>query len=519
MYRSKNNRTLYLLLALQLVLFPNASANENTPQNKKNHTEVEASLTEVSKVDTAPENTNEYFIDSKTIEWLRNASKPYRDKKIVLRGVFESIDGPVFIRDVLAPRFEEITGIKVEISLDEAYFSNWDKYFTEDYDITHLEQDLIINYKNLLDIELLLENHPTLNIPSFNLQHFTPTSIKGMRLDRDGRSQLLGIPFESMPKIYIYRKDLFEKSEIRDAFYQQYGYILNPAKTRKEYLDIARFFSEYGRKHNLDLHGTIVTTSDRNLSGAYEWILDVLPAFGVYHWGLDPKTFRATVAHGGALNSNEAKLAFHHWLELIKNSPPGGENSDWSQKQELMMSGKAAQTIMYMVMIRPVIESLKNSDIKGSIGFALNPITPEAYDLVSTGKGYIGYDDLTGIGINRNSANQEAALLFVQFVGLKYHQSKMAIDTLSTTHLSVFSDAKVQKMEQEYGNIFSVQRNYSHYYRANTPYLFNQEVLTVMSLYIQRIITNELSVSEGLDKMAIAVENRIEELGYYTKSE
>ena len=170
-------------------------------------------------------------------------------------------------------------------------------------------------------------------------------------------------------------------------------------------------------------------------------------------------------------------------------------------------------------MIRPVIESLKNSDIKGSIGFALNPITPEAYDLVSTGKGYIGYDDLTGIGINRNSANQEAALLFVQFVGLKYHQSKMAIDTLSTTHLSVFSDAKVQKMEQEYGNIFSVQRNYSHYYRANTPYLFNQEVLTVMSLYIQRIITNELSVSEGLDKMAIAVENRIEELGYYTKSE
>lgn len=477
--------------------------------NRKKSSEKKQSVTEHQITQH-----QDFIVEQETIDWLKKASKPYREQGVEINGAFERLVSTEFIHDVLAPRFEEITGIKVNVKLDREYFSNWDTYFTDKYDIGHLEQDLITQYKHLADLNQMFEDYPEFKIPAFNFDHFTPTALKGVTWKRDGRELLLGIPTESLPKIYVYRKDLFENPKIQDAFYRRYGYLLAPARTRREYLEISKFFTEYSREEGLDLYGNIITTSSRNNGGAYEWTLDIQPAFGVYHWGLNPKTFRAKVSNGGMLNSKQSKEAFQHWMELRKNSPPEAFDTDWNDKQRIMAEGRVAQCMMYQNFSRAVTDSL-NKYKKGKISFALNPITPEAYELVSKGKGYIGYDDLTGICVNSNSKHLEMAFLFVQFVGLPFHQRYQTIKTLSTTHLAVFSDPVIAKLEEEYGNVFIVPRNYAHFFKPNMTYPFHGEVLSVMQEYIRNIIEEKIGISDGLDAMAEAVERKIESMGYY----
>ena len=171
---------------------------------------------------------------------------------VTLHGVTESTPPSNYIKDVLAPEFEEKTGIKVEIET-----TSWDQMYdkaikdmeaeTGIYDMVYIEQDIIYAYlaRNfLVDITKALEDDPSLKAPDFDEANFTTFADYFKNADGD----LFGVPMEAFIKIYLYRTDLFNDPEIQAAFKEKTGQDLKPATTHEEYTEIAEFFTEWGQE-------------------------------------------------------------------------------------------------------------------------------------------------------------------------------------------------------------------------------------------------------------------------------
>ena len=107
------------------------------------------------------------------------AAKPYEG--VVLHGVTESTPPSNYVKDVLAPQFEELTGIRVDIET-----TSWDQVYdkaikdmeagTGIYDMVYIEQDIIYAYLSrdfLVDTTKLLADKPALKSPNYDEAHFT----------------------------------------------------------------------------------------------------------------------------------------------------------------------------------------------------------------------------------------------------------------------------------------------------------------------------------------------------------
>jgi len=100
---------------------------------------------------------------------------------VTLHGVTESTPPSNYIKDVLAPEFEQKTGIKVEIET-----TSWDQMYdkaikdmeagTGIYDVVYIEQDIIYAYlaRNFLtDATKSLKDKPELKAPTYDDSNFT----------------------------------------------------------------------------------------------------------------------------------------------------------------------------------------------------------------------------------------------------------------------------------------------------------------------------------------------------------
>ena len=134
---------------------------------------------------------------------------------------------------------------------------------------------------------------------------------------------LFGVPMEAFVKVYLYRKDLFEDPKVQAAFKAKYGHDLAPAKTHKEYQEIAEFFTDWGKENGQELWGTTVQAHPAIPHPGTSSSKASRPTFGVYNWGIDAdKNYAASVANGGEMNGPEAKAALTAGSALLKYAPP-----------------------------------------------------------------------------------------------------------------------------------------------------------------------------------------------------
>ena len=268
--------------------------------------------------------------DSESDAWWAEAGAPYAG--VTIRGVSESTPPSNYVREVLAPRFTELTGINVELET-----TSWDQMYdkairdmeagTGLYDFVYIEQDIIYGYlanDYLVDLSQMLEDNPDLASPDFSFDDFT-TFIDYFR---DPETEhVFGVPMEAFVKVYLYRKDLFEDADIMAAFEAEYGYPLAPATTHEQYRDIAEFFTAYGEANDLDLWGTTVQAASGHPSSFYEFFESVAPTYGVYNWGINMENWRASVENGGEMNSDATKAALEWWISNLEFAPPEATSS------------------------------------------------------------------------------------------------------------------------------------------------------------------------------------------------
>ncbi|MEW5957547.1 MAG: extracellular solute-binding protein, partial [Chloroflexota bacterium] len=451
-----------------------------------------------------------------TSNFLAEAAKPYRG--LVIRGISENTPASTYVRDVLAPAFEQETGIKVDLEV-----TTYDRMYslpiqdmeagTGIYDFIYVEQDFIYGYLErgfLVDVTQMLHESPHLALPDFNPIDFTSfiTEFKD-----PGRGDLYGVPMEAFLKTYLYRKDLFEDPDIQAAFAAQYNYPLAPAITIEQYRDNAAFFTQYGREHRLELWGTTVQGIIGHPASTYEFLETIAPAFGVYNWGINLDKYKASVASGGQLNSRQAKIALAFWLDMLQYAPPEATRSTWDEVAASFAAGRAAQGWVYGENTAWIATDSTRSQVVGKVGVALPPTAPGVLEDAVVDIGYLGYYDGAAFGIPYSSRNQAAALLWLQYLGRPALQPEWATTSSRVVHLSTFDDPLVRAQDKRLSGYYTLMKKQGHLFAGAPPFPFHVAIRNIIGVYIDQALTDKLTPAEALDQAAIAVDKELVRLG------
>jgi multiple sugar transport system substrate-binding protein len=436
-----------------------------------------------------------------------------------LRGVTESTPPSNFISDVLAPKFEELTGIRVDVET-----TSWDQMYdkaikdmeagTGIYDMVYIEQDIVYAYLArdfLVDITEALAENPDLKAANYSEDNFTTFADNFRGEDGD----LFGVPMEAFIKIYLYRTDLFNDEEIRAAFQEQTGRELEPATTHEEYAEIAQFFTNWFQEKDEDIWGSTAQAHTGHPASWYEFFESVAPTFGVYNWGIDPENnYAASVDNGGAMNSDEAKEAMRWWLSMRDIAPPESVQSTWTEVATTFAAGRAAQGLVYGENAAWISSDASQSRVVGNVGVALPPLAEGVLEEAEAGEGYIGYYDGGAFGVPVTSNNQDAALLFLQFMALPEVQEEWAIAAPRITLDSTYDSPKVQELNEELGGYYDMLRDQGYLFKGAPEYPFHAQVREATAPIFYQILTGGLGVDEGLDQMAATAEEELTNLGY-----
>ncbi len=450
-------------------------------------------------------------------DWWAKAAEPY--KGVTIRGVTESSPPSLYIREVLAPKFEEMTGIRVDLET-----TSWDQMFdkaikdmeagTGIYDMAYIEQDIIYSYLSrnfLVNTTKMLADTPALKAPSYDEANFTTFA----NYFKDAEGGLYGIPMEAFIKVYLYRTDLFNDPEIQAAFKAKTGRDLAPAKTHAEYGEIAQFFTDYGKEKGLDLWGTTAQAHTGHVASWYEYFESIAPTYGVFNWGIDANNnYAASVANGGAMNSDAAKAAMTWWLSMRDIAPPESNASTWTEVGTTFGAGRAAQGLVYGENAGWIAADESKSLVVGKVGVALPPLEDGIEAGVEAGKGYIGYYDGGAFGIPQSSKNKEAAMLFLEFIGQNEVQPDWAVAAPRVTNKATYDDPKVQEMDAKLGGYYTMLKDKGYLFAGAPAYPFHAQVREATAPTFYKILLGEISVSDGLDQMAAEAEAEMASLGY-----
>ncbi|PJF27837.1 MAG: sugar ABC transporter substrate-binding protein [Phototrophicales bacterium] len=448
--------------------------------------------------------------------WWSNAAAPYAGT--TLRGVSESTPPSNYVRDVLAPMFTAMTGINVELET-----TSWDQMYdkairdmeagTGIYDFVYIEQDIIYGYlanNYLVNLTEALANMPELAAPGFSFDNFT-TFIDYFK---DAEGDVFGIPMEAFIKVYLYRTDLFGDPDIAAAFEAEYGYPLAPATTHEQYRQIAEFFTQYAAENGMQMWGTTVQAVSGHPASFYEFFESVAPTFGVYNWGVNMENWKATVENGGAMNSDAAKAALEWWVGNLAFAPPEATSSTWDEVAASFAAGRAAQGLVYGENAAWIATDPTRSQVVGNVGVALPPLAEGVLEAAEAGEGYIGYYDGGAFGLPASSQNMEAALLWLQFVGLPEIQADWAAAASRIVMDSTYDTPQVIAADEATNGYYTMMREQGYLFAGAPPFPFHPQLREVVAPFIYDAIAGTLTPAEALDRAAAAADAELARLGY-----
>jgi glycerol transport system substrate-binding protein len=383
----------------------------------------------------------------KEMEWFIAAAKPFKGMEVNV--LSETIPTHEYEAKVLTKAFEEITGIKVNHQLlgegevvqavQTQMQTNRNLYdaYINDSDLigTHSRLQSAVNLSDWMAGEGKDVTSPTLDIADFIGKSFTTGP--------DGK--LWQLPDQQFANLYWFRKDWFDRPDIKKRFKDKYGYDLGVPVNWSAYEDIAEFFTndvkeidgvrvyghmDYGKRAP-DL-GWRMTDAWLSMAGT----ADVGYPNGrpVDEWGIRMEKDScnpagASVSRGGATNSPAAVYAVRKWDEwLRKYAPPGAADLDFYQSLPALSTGNVAQQIFWYTaftaeMVKPKSAGNNTVDDKGAPLWRMAPSPHGPYWKEGSQRGYQdagSWTLLKSTPVDR----RKAAWLYAQFVVSKTVDTK-----------------------------------------------------------------------------------------------
>ena len=375
----------------------------------------------------------------KEMKWFINASKPFKGMEINV--LSEGIPTHTYESKTLTKAFEEITGIKVNhqilgegevvqaVQTQMQTGRNLYDAYINDSDLigTHSRLQLAVNLTDWMSGEGKDVTLPTLDVDDFIGKSFTTGP--------DGK--LYQLPDQQFANLYWFRKDWFDKPDLKKKFKAKYGYDLGVPVNWSAYEDIAEFFTndvkeidgvrvyghmDYGKRAP-DL-GWRMTDAWLSMAGAGS--AGMPNGVPVDEWGIRMEKgscnpVGASVTRGGAANGPAAVYAIRKWDEWLRQyAPPGAAAMDFYQSLPALSSGNVAQQIFWYTaftasMVAPKSEGNNTVDDNGVPLWRMGPSPKGPY----WDKGMkLGYQDAGSWTLFKSTPvdRRKAAWLFAQFV-------------------------------------------------------------------------------------------------------
>ena len=112
------------------------------------------------------------------------------------------------------------------------------------------------------------------------------------------------------------------------------------------------------------------------------------------------------------------------------------------------------------------------------------------------------------------SKNQDAALLFMQFMALPEIQEDWAAAGSRVTLTSTYDTPKVRQVDEQLGGYYTMLRDDGRLFKGAPPYPFHRQVIEATTPIFYQILTGNVSPEDGLDQMAAKTEEELKTLGY-----
>ena len=404
----------------------------------------------------------------KEMEWFIKAAEPFKGMEINV--LSEGIPTHDYESKVLTKAFEEITGIKVNHQIlgegevvqavQTQMQTNRNLYdgYVNDSDLigTHSRLQQTYNLTDMMAGDWKDQTNPGLDLADFIGTKFTTGP--------DGK--LYQLPDQQFANLYWFRKDWFDKPELKEKFKAKYGYELGVPVNWSAYEDIADFFSndvkeidgvkiyghmDYGKRAP-DLGWRM---TDAWLSMAGTGSQGEPNGVPIDEWGirLDKGSCNpsgATVSRGGETNGPASVYAISKWDEwLRKYAPPGAADYDFYQSLPALAQGNVAQQIFWYTaftasMVAPKSEGNNTVDDQGVPQWRMAPSPHGPY--YKDGQ-KVGYQDVGSWTILKSTPadRAKAAWLYAQFavsktVDVKKSQVGLTFIRDSTVRHQSFTD-------------------------------------------------------------------------------
>jgi glycerol transport system substrate-binding protein len=378
----------------------------------------------------------------KEMQWFIDAAQPFQGMEINV--LSETIPTHTYESQTLTKAFEEITGIKVNHQLlgegevvqavQTQMQTNRNLYdaYINDSDLigTHSRLQSAVNLTDWMDGEGKDVTNPGLDVEDFIGISFTTGP--------DGK--IWQLPDQQFANLYWFRKDWFDREDLKEQFKAKYGYDLGVPVNWSAYEDIADFFTndvkeidgvrvyghmDYGKRAP-DL-GWRMTDAWLSMAGSTS---PGLPnGRPIDEWGIrmDEGTCNpqgASVSRGGGTNAPASVYAIRKWDEWLRTyAPPGAADLDFYQSLPALSQGNVAQQIFWYTafvpdMVKPKSEGNNTVDDDGNLQWRMAPSPHGPYWKEGM---KLGYQDAGSWTLFKSTPvdRRKAAWLYAQFVTSK----------------------------------------------------------------------------------------------------
>lgn len=393
------------------------------------------------------------------------------------------------VRKVL-PEFTKETGIKVEVDQLQ-YLKMRERQTLEltkrkgDYDLIAYVVFSKADYVFADQLENLARffMNPKLADPNYDPEDLVTGYLENIGIVGGKKGylpgptgSLFGIPYGSETSVLGYRKDIFEKHNL---------------KVPETYDELLKLACEIPK-----LEPGMGGVSSRAASGhqaSHAFLLHLAPLGGRV---LDDN-WNPTINDAAAVKAAEALKT------IVDCGPEGATSFAFGEALNSFLQGKTA---MYLdtTVVAGQINDPNKSKVVGKVGWALHPKG------VRRGSQTGGF----GIGIPRNAQNKEAAFLLMQWLTSKKGDKLVALAGGNPSRFSTHEDADVVAKFPHMPIFGEALKHADPDWRPIIPVWgkINADLGTALS----KVLTENLDIQEALDGVAERAKETLTEAGYYT---
>ncbi|MEM7258746.1 MAG: extracellular solute-binding protein [Pseudomonadota bacterium] len=313
-----------------------------------------------------------------------------------------------------------------------------------------------------------------------SMDDFMPAAVYAYSTWPKGTPNYFALPAMGDANGWFYRKDWFEREDIRAAFKEQTGRELGEPQSQLELMEIAKFFQE----REIDgqtVYGASIFT-ERGSEGI------TMGATGaLYTWGFKYENTPGEYDMEGAVNSAEAVEALEYYKALYDCcTPPGYTNSYMGESLDAFKSGQVAMAMNWFAFFPGLYADPDTGGDK--IDFFVNP--PQNIAASTLGG--------QGISVVSYSDSQDAALEYIKWFAQPAVQAKWWSLGGYSAHNSVLNDPSFVDSQPFAGDFLVAMDGVQDFWQEPA---YAELLLAMQKRLHDYVVAGQGTAQEALDKL------------------